>query len=87
MKGRPEDKQVNDIPGPGQYQSLEALVQERVLSHKISKSERSDLVSKEAKNIRGPGVYDSPHKAIGTDSKSVSYFSTLNLLVCSARTT
>jgi hypothetical protein len=34
----------------------------------MNKSERIEIVSKEAKSMPGPGNYDSPHKTIGKDS-------------------
>ncbi len=85
MKSRPKDIVTNNHPGPGAYQASEHIVKDRVISHKISKSERVDIVSREAKNLPGPGVYDSPHKIIGKDAQSVCLISS-NIVVCNART-
>jgi hypothetical protein len=37
----------------------------------MNKSERIDIISKDERNKPGPGEYHSPHKTIGSDSKSV----------------
>ena len=50
----------NELPGPGQYEPSNAYVKERVIAHKITKSEREDLISKEVINKPGPGYYESP---------------------------
>ena len=56
------------MPGPGQYQPLDAFVKERVISHKMTKSERVDIVSREFASKPGPGTYESPHKTMGKGS-------------------
>jgi hypothetical protein len=62
---------MNDVPGPGNYESNANVTKDRVISHKMSKSHRVDIVTKEMRNQPGPGEYDSPIK-IGKDAPAVS---------------
>ena len=51
MRGRPDDHERNDSPGPGHYSPSHSAVKDKVAAYKMdSKSKRADLVSKEAKN-------------------------------------
>lgn len=71
MRGKPEDKIRNDVPGPGNYEPNVHIVKDRVIAHKISQSQRMDIVTKEMLYQPGPGEYDSP-KRFGEDAPSVS---------------
>jgi len=50
MRGRPEDTQKNYVPGPGNYEADPNVTKDRVVSHKMSKSMRADIVTKEMMN-------------------------------------
>lgn len=39
----------------------------------MSKTTRTNIVSKEEQNKPGPGVYNNKHKTIGTDSQKVTF--------------
>src|SRR3569833_3030303 len=71
MRGRPEERESTYSPGPGEYEPLSTQSKERVIGHTISKTKRSDLVTKEEYSKPGPGNYDSAHKQMGKDAKSV----------------
>ena len=62
MKPKPNTKVGNNNPGPGNYNASKDVVKDRVVSHKISKSMREDIVSKSAKDMPGPGNYHSTAK-------------------------
>ncbi len=70
MRGRPEDKLMNDHPGPGNYEGNANSIKERVISHKMSKSCRGDILEKDMLSKPGPGEYESPVR-IGKDAPSV----------------
>jgi len=64
-----EEKIRGDSPGPGAYNANESVVKERVVSHKMRSTNRTEIVHKETSSKPGPGAYDSPSKL----GKGVSY--------------
>lgn len=68
MRGRPEEKNRVQSPGPAEYSPTDTFSKERVRTYEMGKSKRTDIVSKEHMTSPGPGNYDSPHKKIGSDS-------------------
>ena len=64
IRGRPRDPSRNDSPGPGNYETDISMVKDRTLAYKMSSSKRADVVSKEARNLPGPGIYDQ-HSQLG----------------------
>lgn len=66
MRGRPQDKVGNEVPGPGNYEGNLEVVKDKVISYNMGSGQnRSMLVSKEASNLPGPGHYDSPTRQSG----------------------
>lgn len=66
IRGRPQDKVRNEVPGPGNYNPPEQdPTKERVVAYKLGTSSRSNLVGREATLSPGPGQYDSPRKDNG----------------------
>mmetsp|Transcript_35534 Transcript_35534/g.34553 ORF Transcript_35534/g.34553 Transcript_35534/m.34553 type:complete len:148 (+) Transcript_35534:4040-4483(+) len=53
------------------YEASQSASKDRVVSHKISLSQRIDMVDKESGNKPGPGVYDRGDK-FGDNAKKVS---------------
>ena len=45
-------------PGPGAYDAKDTLVKDSVSKVAISTSRREDFVSKTAREMPGPGIYD-----------------------------
>ena len=45
-------------PGPGHYDAKDALVKDSVSQIAISTSHRGDIISKSAKDLPGPGIYE-----------------------------
>ena len=64
IRGRPEDIVKDDKPGPGHYDPNAHAVKDKVRAYKIDQSSRADIVSKEHKNLPGPGIYEQ-HSTIG----------------------
>ena len=60
IRGKPQDRAGDDVPGPGNYEGNANIVKDRVVSYKMSSSQRQDIVSKESNKQPGPGQYDSP---------------------------
>lgn len=57
------DKVGNDVPGPGSFNANYSAVKDKVVSHKMSNTKKSDMVGKETKSKPGPGAYEaSPTK-------------------------
>jgi hypothetical protein len=48
IKEKRNDKDGNDNPGPGNYEANTDVIKDKVISHKISSSQRVEFVSKEA---------------------------------------
>ncbi len=72
IRGRPEDKIRNDIPGPGAYEPASNLTKDRVIAHRMDlNSQRTEIVTKEMLKMPGPGEYDSPIR-IGYDAPTVT---------------
>lgn len=71
FQSRNEPKRRDNTPGPGGYEGDTNNVKERVVSYKISNSQRPDIVSKEDRKKVGPGEYDSPIR-IGKDAPAAS---------------
>jgi hypothetical protein len=66
MRGKPQDKAADDIPGPGNYEANVNVVKDRVTTYKMSSSsKRTDIVSRERISSPGPGQYDSPSRNTG----------------------
>jgi len=57
-----EEKIRGDSPGPGAYNANESVLKDRVVSHKMGSTSRTEIVHKETSSKPGPGAYDSPSK-------------------------
>ena len=58
MRGKPQDLNRNDSPGPGHYSPSHDVIKDKVVSYNMSsKSHRAELVSKTAREMPGPGNY------------------------------
>jgi hypothetical protein len=56
MRGKPADKVIDDVPGPGNYEANANIVKDRVTTYKMSSSsKRADIVSRERISSPGPG--------------------------------
>lgn len=49
-------------PGPGEYDAAQHLTKDSVRNFKMSASKRPDIAPKTARDMPGPGAYDSVHK-------------------------
>lgn len=58
MGSKRQERQDLMSPGPGSYDAKDALVKESISQIVISKSSRGDIISKNAKDMPGPGIYD-----------------------------
>lgn len=45
--GRPKDLTRNESPGPGNYDADVSITKDRTVAYKMSKTTRTDIVSKE----------------------------------------
>lgn len=78
IRGRPRDMSGNNNPGPGNYDPNTSITKDRTVAYKMSYSQRTEIISKEARNMPGPGIYDNhthigdngPKYTMGTRSKS-----------------
>ena len=70
MTGKFNDNNDNKVPGPGEYDLNHAILKDKIVSYKISKSQRDGLVSSEAQSRPGPGSYEN-HDNFGRDAQSV----------------
>ena len=67
MGGKADNNHDNKLPGPGHYENDVSATKDRVISHKMSQSQRDEFVSSEMKNRQGPGAYES-HDNFGYDA-------------------
>jgi hypothetical protein len=68
MGGKPKDQQDSKIPGPGAYDPNHQVIKDSIKNTAASNSQRVEIVSKEVKNLPGPGTYQD-HKEFGKDAK------------------
>jgi hypothetical protein len=71
IQGKAKEIYKNSNPGPGNYDPNSNHIKDKVISHKLSSSKRQDLVCKTAREMPGPGNYESPIK-IGKDAPAFS---------------
>ena len=56
--GKKEHSYATLSPGPGAYDAKDVLVKDSISQIAISTTHRGDIVSKSAKELPGPGIYD-----------------------------
>ena len=63
MYGKPADAKDNGNPGPGNYEQDVGPTKDRSISYKMGNgAQRADYVGKDARDLPGPGGYDSPER-------------------------
>ncbi|CDW79521.1 UNKNOWN [Stylonychia lemnae] len=64
---QPKNEQLikDQSPGPVAYEPNVNYIKDNLRGFQIGKSQRQDIVSKEVKELPGPGGYDTPMKTVG----------------------
>lgn len=59
-----KSKEMNNTmsPGPGEYEPSNTQTKDKAITYKMSSGKRTEIVSQTAREMPGPGMYDSPTK-------------------------